>query len=114
MPCTPQAAREQLEAALTLAEGGGGSVADWELGELRCRLACVYRAFGGELWMDRKHAHAQLLQAAQVKGPAQVPASSPGTLPRASPVLILPRKQRAADMQQCMPNSWLQICPSKG
>ncbi len=64
--------------------------------------------------MDRKNAHAQLLQAAQVEGPAQVPASSPGTLPRACPILVLPRKQCAVDMQQCMPDSWLQSCPSKG
>ena len=63
---------------MALAEGGGGSIADWELGELRCRLACVYRAFGGELWVDRKNAHAQLLQAAQIEGPAQVSASSHG------------------------------------
>ena len=67
-----QAAREELQAALALAEGAGQLIADWEMSEMRCQLACVYRASGGELWADRQHAHALLLQAAAVEGPAQV------------------------------------------
>lgn len=72
LPFATQAAREELQAGLALAEGASHFVADWEVSEIRCLLACVYRASGGELWADRQHAHALLLQAAAVEGPAQV------------------------------------------
>ena len=67
-----QAAKGELQAGLALAEGSGHFVADWEVSEMRCQLACVYRACGGGLWAERQHAHALLLQAAAVEGPAQV------------------------------------------
>lgn len=72
LPSATQAARGELQAGLALAEGAGSFVADWEVSEMRCQLACVYRACGGELWAERQHAHALLLQAAAVEGPAQV------------------------------------------
>ena len=72
LPCATQAARGELQAGLALSEGAGPCVADWEVSEMRCQLARVYRASGGELWAERQHAHALLLQAAAVEGPAQV------------------------------------------
>ncbi|KAK9840650.1 hypothetical protein WJX81_006942 [Elliptochloris bilobata] len=69
-----EAAIEELQAALALAEGAGQAIADWELSELRCQLACVYRTAGGTLWADCQHAHGLLLQAAAVEGPAQAKA----------------------------------------